>query len=253
MNTKIFYYTSTGNSLYVGKRLLDSISESELISMTLSLKKNEFKYACDTAIFVYPIHCFSLPIIVADFIKKLELTNCNYIYSVAISGGDNGKLSAEQLNRMLSKFGGVKNFAAIKYESNYIKSETLNISKVNIYDVINEPLINNVIEEIKNKTERHIKSSIRPYSNLVWRKFFKGKDNKFTVNDDCVGCRICERVCPVDNILLKNNKPVWTMNCVDCMGCINLCPKNAINLNRKTIKKHRYKNKNININELFIK
>ncbi|MGL5764650.1 MAG: EFR1 family ferrodoxin [Sarcina sp.] len=253
MNIKIFYYTSTGNSLYVAKRIATAFNNSELIGITYSLKNKIFQYRCDTAIFVYPVHCFALPIIVADFIKYIELSNCKYIYSVAVSGGDKGKLSAQQLNRMLTKFGGVKNYSTIKYESNYIKSETLDTLKINLYDEINESIIDNIIGEIQNKTERPIKSTFRPYSNLIWRKFFKGKDNKFTVNENCIGCKICERVCPTDNITLESKKPIWDVNCMDYMSCINLCPKNAINLSKKTIQRPRYKNKNITVDELFTK
>ncbi|MGL5574870.1 MAG: EFR1 family ferrodoxin [Sarcina sp.] len=253
MNIKIFYYTSTGNSLYIAKRIASNIENSELIKMKNVEDKNELEYSCESAIFIYPIHCFGLPVIAANFIEKIKLTKCNYIYSLAVSGGDDGKLSAKQLNRMLSKFGGIQNYGTVKYESNYIKSKTLNEIKAKEYDITNEVVIDRIIQEIKNKKKVKVNTSFRPYSNFVWRKFFKGKDNKFTVNSECVGCNICTRVCPADNIKLENSSPIFTNKCVDCMSCINLCPKNAINLGKKTIKRPRYKNKNIKIDELFNK
>ncbi|MDR2194165.1 MAG: 4Fe-4S binding protein [Treponema sp.] len=38
-------------------------------------------------------------------------------------------------------------------------------------------------------------------------------DKKFTVNNNCTGCGICEKVCPVDNIEILNNKPQYKHHC----------------------------------------
>lgn len=255
MKTNIFYYSSTGNSLYVSKRIAEKIQDSEIIAMSKELKNSNFEYECENAIFVYPVHCFGLPIIAFDFIKNLKLKNCNYIYCIAVSGGGSGKSSFSQVNGFLNKFKSVDDCITIKYVSNYIKQgRNASIERVQECDVNNELIIDKVIEDIKNNTNyrRKIRNNKGPLTNRVWMKYFRGKDNKFNVNNDCIGCRICERVCPVDNISMDNEKPIWNNNCVDCMGCINLCPKKAINIGNKTIKKDRYKNKNIQTSELFV-
>jgi ferredoxin len=50
----------------------------------------------------------------------------------------------------------------------------------------------------------------------------------FRVTSECNGCGICEKVCPVSAIVMRNNKPVITKKCEHCQGCINWCPKKAI-------------------------
>lgn len=53
-------------------------------------------------------------------------------------------------------------------------------------------------------------------------------DKKFYVEDSCIGCKLCERDCPVQNIEVVNGSPIWKNNCIHCMACIQHCPKKAI-------------------------
>ena len=58
--------------------------------------------------------------------------------------------------------------------------------------------------------------------------------------DKCVGCGKCAKMCPLNNIELKNSKPVWGKNCTHCMACICLCPTEAIEYGKKSVGKPRY-------------
>lgn len=77
----------------------------------------------------------------------------------------------------------------------------------------------------------------------------KGKG--FHVSDDCIGCGICEKVCPVSNIKMENNKPGFHHNCEQCMACVQWCPKKAINYKNKTQNRGRYTNPSISVKELI--
>ena len=41
---KILYFTSTGNCLYVAKRISEKFKECELISISRAVKENNFKF-----------------------------------------------------------------------------------------------------------------------------------------------------------------------------------------------------------------
>ena len=83
-------------------------------------------------------------------------------------------------------------------------------------------------------------------------KFYDNKFEKnFSLDSNCNGCKTCERVCPVDNIIMENHKPKWSGKCTDCMACINICPKEAINIGKSTIRKNRYLNPYIKREELL--
>ncbi|MBP9515735.1 MAG: 4Fe-4S binding protein, partial [Clostridia bacterium] len=46
--------------------------------------------------------------------------------------------------------------------------------------------------------------------------------------------------CVLNNIELKNGKPVWGKSCTHCMACINFCPTNAIEYGKHSIGLRRY-------------
>lgn len=105
--------------------------------------------------------------------------------------------------------------------------------------------VNEVVEAIKN--EKKLKSRhvwlfevliIAPFAPL-WTKYkLVAKD--FYATDACVGCKICQKVCPLNNIEVVNKKPTWGDSCTHCMACIAKCPKKAIEYGDKTQGKPRY-------------
>ncbi|MGL5478407.1 MAG: EFR1 family ferrodoxin, partial [Clostridium sp.] len=65
---KIFYFTSTGNSLYVSKKIKENFEECDLVKISREL--DEVIVEDEKIGIVYPLHSFGLPIIVEEFIKK---------------------------------------------------------------------------------------------------------------------------------------------------------------------------------------
>ena len=65
----------------------------------------------------------------------------------------------------------------------------------------------------------------------------------FNVNDSCVGCGLCEKICPTASIKVIDGVAQWTEeNCDLCFGCLHRCPNEAINFKNKTQGKGRYTN-----------
>ena len=64
---------------------------------------------------------------------------------------------------------------------------------------------------------------------------------QFHINPEfCIGCGKCEKLCPMNNITLPNDRPVWGDNCTQCMACICYCPKEAIEYGKRSVGKPRY-------------
>lgn len=59
------------------------------------------------------------------------------------------------------------------------------------------------------------------------------KADAFYSTDECIGCGLCEKLCPLKNIQIKDHRPVWGKECTHCMACIAKCPKKAIEYERK--------------------
>ena len=39
---------------------------------------------------------------------------------------------------------------------------------------------------------------------------------------------LVRRVCPVNNIIITDKKPIWQHHCENCLACYNWCPVKAI-------------------------
>jgi len=249
---KIYYNSATGNSLYVAKIIKDQFKDCELISMSKALKENKIEISEEMIGFIYPIHCGGLPIVVNDFISRLKINKDAYVFAIGVTGGGGADMSFNQINKLLST--PISNYCTIKYISNYTRMGK-NPTEERAKDAIkeNENKLLQFIESLK-KREHNVKDFKGGIGNLaykMWKDYYKNKDKKFNVNDKCIGCKMCEKVCPVENVIMEDNKPKWSGKCTDCMACINICPKEAINIGKATIKKNRYINPYIRREELI--
>ena len=58
--------------------------------------------------------------------------------------------------------------------------------------------------------------------------------------DLCIGCGKCAANCPMNNIQLKDGRPIWGRECTHCMTCICYCPVEAIEYGKRSAGKPRY-------------
>lgn len=63
--------------------------------------------------------------------------------------------------------------------------------------------------------------------------FFSERVNKSA----CVGCKLCETVCPNESVIVDNETRKANINtalCLQCTNCNQICPTNAISYTRKS-------------------
>jgi hypothetical protein len=75
MKTTLYYFTATGNSLNVARKLADLLEESELIPIAKVWQQAEILANTENVGFVFPLYFSGVPDIVEQFVKKLELEN----------------------------------------------------------------------------------------------------------------------------------------------------------------------------------
>lgn len=254
----IFYFSTSGNSLYTAKEISNHLKNTEIISIVDAFYNKEFSYEADILGFVYPIYAGGLPPVVSEFISKLEINKDVYIFAAECTGGGKG-FTFSMINELLSPKGlSLSNGEKFLLNSNYIRmgrnpkigdaaKKVIDSNKVKIEN-FTLSIINN---ETKNLKEKNIKMHLFLYK--LWKDKFKNKDKSFNTNEFCTACGICVKICPNKNIEIINERPKWNGNCCDCMGCINNCPHQCINIGNKTQKKNRYKNPYILTSELLRK
>lgn len=245
----IFYFTTTGNSLYVAKKICD-----KNISIVQEFRINRSFVEDDKIGFVFPCYAGGMPDAVHKFIDKVTF-KADYYFAIVTNGG-----SAIGALESVKNLGEKYNLKFDYLEQVHMISNYLPLSDIND-ELKNESLlqIEENIERIKNDIQNSVKKDFKPkmynyalssVANKMFYMLFTGDcDKKFSVSDECTGCKICENVCYRHNITVID-KPKFHHQCGFCMGCINNCPKTAINVKGEK-SSGRFRNNNVTITELI--
>lgn len=250
----IFYFTGTGNSLWIAETLGKALGE-RLVSITEELKSGEKELLHplrkdEKVLFVFPVHSWGAAVSVIRFISRLTLAGYEGqpVYSVC-SCGDECGYTADMLQKHLAKRG--ISFTAgysVIMPNNYILMKGFNVDTREVEQQKLQEAPARVSAITKAIMERGNVNLYNKGGGAFWKsylvyplfaKFAIGR-NSFRVTDACISCGLCERVCPTGTISLTEGRPVWSNTCVQCVACIHRCPVRAIEYGKETEMKGRY-------------
>ncbi|MBR6781132.1 MAG: EFR1 family ferrodoxin [Clostridia bacterium] len=246
----IFYFSGTGNSLYAAKYIANNIHDDELVNMADSVKEGRYYYALkpgETCGFVFPVYFGGMPSAVAQFVKKLRLSSDEvpYVYALVTYGG---------------KAGGSVQALQIALEKRYVYlSAAFGVKMPDNYVIMYNPATEEKAQQVLREAETDLLTAA---TNIIARNNpgvphtmldtvmtagmqtayrMMRKTASFTVDNSCIGCGLCEKICPVNAIEMYDYKPVWIKSeCAHCVACISRCPAKAIQYGDKTKKRGRY-------------
>lgn len=70
----------------------------------------------------------------------------------------------------------------------------------------------------------------------------------------CTNCGICQSVCPVGNISVKDGKAFVGDKCEQCTTCMHWCPQVAIHYRKRKVRKEQqYKNPELKLKNLILR
>ncbi len=251
----IFYFTGTGNSLKVANDIAKDLENCE-VKLVTNFEEDALESGYDRVGFVYPIYCGNLPNYFIKFLSDVDFSKNkdSYFFAVSTQGSNTGN-SLYNVNYLLGKQS-VKLSGAfqVKMFANYV---ALYDMRGNAEQVNNEAsqIIKAIASEVRAKKMTNIPTKANVLTKLISNLMLPTlaeKDKGFNVSNACSGCGICEKVCPVRNIELVNNKPTFKHNCEQCMACVQNCSSRALNYKNKTQKRGRYRNPDISVQDLFV-
>lgn len=237
-----YWFSGTGNTLTVVRRMKD---EFEKNGFTVNLKPIEKSDPAD-------IDCgktigFGIPVaeqgtypFIWDFIKGLPECSGTRVFFVdtmmAYSGGIIGPVG-----KILKRKGYILTGAReIKMPHNFFVRSSgsgKNSEKLNKGLAAAEKFAAELVKGNPVWRDLPVYSDIMSSfsrAEFTW-KFFRRFIPLKVDHDICTRCRLCEKLCPVDNWTLntEKNRMEWRSECVFCMRCFSYCPVNAIHYGSK--------------------
>ena len=253
---KVFYFTGTGNSLWIARTLAKRLENAQLLPIGSSPSPEDISSASTVGV-VFPVYMHRMPWMVADFIRGLP--ECGYLYAVAVNAGDVGK-AFDYFRGLLSEKGGslAAGFSVVT-PSNYLPfGEAVQGEERDELLTEAEKKVEEIASAVARRSSHFdrqagwFRKNVAPgllYS--LGHRHIRSMDSSFSVDDNCTSCGICEQLCPAENIVLADGKPTWHHRCEMCLGCLNLCPESAIQYGKKTRGLRRYRNPQVSVGELI--
>lgn len=246
----VFYFSATGNSKYAAERIGSEFG-GPIINISDAVRNNEYEYQVEDeekVFFVFPIYFYGLPNLVGAFIKTVQFAGGTPdVCGVGTCGGSCGGGDRMFKAALKGKAVHFRGFYKIKMVGNYVllykmplpEEQTMILRRA-------DKELDNCIDAIRFnfRTSYHSSIGLLPVSKVAY-SFYKGKcgTKKFFAEDTCIGCGLCQTICPVRAIQMEEGRPLWTkQQCVHCLACIHRCPVEAIQYGKKTKDKGRYVN-----------
>jgi ferredoxin/flavodoxin len=246
---KIYYFSGTGNSLFVAREIKKAIPSAELVPICRSTGSDAVFPEAERVGFVFPIHGFGLPAIVASLIKKIDFASVKYLFAVATRGGS-PTIATREIESLLKKKGkGLDSFYYVNMPNNsyFIHDlgtpedtrEKLEDAEVEAARIARE--IRDGSAGIDRDAELNFANSLalRLVHRLLNGTRYLGFGNAFTAGAACSGCGICRSVCPAERISLIDKRPFWQeqVQCRICLACVSYCPNKAVHNGRLKVSK----------------
>jgi ferredoxin len=246
MSATIFYYTGTGNSLWVARKVADALGETVLVSIPEYRDENKI-IPSDTIGLVFPVYIWGVPAPVLRFVQNIKILPESYIFAIAVNGG--------QVSNTLVQLKGIMarnrlNLSAgfqIKMPSNYIPwgGPGPREEQQKRFDLAQKKVMR-IAESIKGKAPLPVEKGPL-WQRIIFTAIYKMSfsqvpkmDRQFWSDDKCNSCEICSKVCPAENITMARGKPAWGHRCEQCFACLQWCPQEAIQYGKRTPQYVRY-------------
>lgn len=246
----IFYFSGTGNSEWVARQLAAQLNDQ------LRFIPEEMKGTSDYTLrpneklgFVFPVYAWRVPRFILRFIRRMKVKNVSYVYFVATCGDDTGRMDRYFLKAARRKGWKVACGFSIIMPEAYVSLPG--------FDVDDKMKENRKLREAKTRLDEistfiadsrqgrfeTLRGAIPWTKSLLLGWFFNTflmSHKPFHTNGKCTGCGKCAQVCPMKNIEMAEQAPLWHKDCVGCLRCYHSCPIHAIEYGRWTRDKGQY-------------
>ena len=250
----ILCFSGTGNSRFVATEVAKQLNE-QVIELQGDILINptsaNHDFTTESRItWVFPIYSWGVPPIIVDFINNalLKINDNTPHYMVCTCGDDIGNAHTHW-RRLISNRGWNAQCAySVQMPNTYtlMKGFDVDSKELERHKLADAPSrISDIAHKIESGDNRDdvIRGSWAWVKTAIIYPYFKHfcmSPHPFHATEKCVGCGKCAKACPLNNITINNNRPLWHNRCALCLRCYHLCPTQAIAYGKATKGKGQY-------------
>lgn len=226
----IITFSGTGNSAAVASRLDSELDHNRCV------------------IWVCPVHAWGLPHVVLDAIDKWPVSPMgfktvgeptdNAEHWLVLTCGDDVGRAPDMWRKALKKKGlPAKSAFSVRMPNTYVNLPGFDVDSPQVADAKLKAMplrvkhIANAINEDL-PGDDVVPGTFPAFKTKILYPFFNAllmSPSRFKVSDKCIKCGICAQACPVNNINIEDDGPVFGPDCTTCMACYHACPGKCIN------------------------
>ena len=243
--TEIAYFSGTGNSLAIARYVAGKL-EGDLIPAIQAADRSRQEREVDTIGLVFPIYDFRAPRCIFDYLETVSDIESKYVFAICTHGTAAPGLSLKSVQQAIESRGGrLSGGFAVPMPHNGVGCGLFSDSKRESLLGAWKKTAEEVCEYVLRCDRGRVDSSSAALAMLrpsmlrlvpVILRFFGAlvtrgsKGLGLTASDACTACGICTRVCPTENIELREDRPIWGDRCLTCFACLHWCHESAISL-----------------------
>ena len=290
MSMEIYYFTGTGNSLAVARDIAGKTG-GRLLSIPSVMDGESVPIDADVLGVVFPVYHSSIPLILKGFVGKMGNLEEKYVFGVCTHGGSPGLAIEHVGELVKSRGGELAAGFAVHMPYNYVTPSLVLRGFFSSFTLREVPIEKQqaLFAAAKKKVEAiaafvsarqagtfEISSDVvtrlvdtlalrESLGKWAWLKiagvdeptdlsFLESRqlmDQAFQADETCNGCGICARVCPVRNINMIDDRPIWQHHCEQCFACLQWCPQEAVQFGEKTSGGKRYHHPDVKLADML--
>jgi ferredoxin len=260
----VYFFSGTGNSYYVAKEI--ALGMDAKLKPIVSLQKGD-RIEADVLCFVFPVYEFKPPRKVTEIVENLSKIEANYTIAIGTYGVALAS-TLKHFEKSLDQHGITLAMGyGMKLPHNAVGSigfsDQENSHRISRAEDKTKTIVTNIQKRTVGKVEktsvfedmiiiRQFPHVIKLMSVLI----FKGaKSLEFTVNNSCINCHQCIKICPVNNVESVDGRISFKGNCTGCFACLQWCPKHSIGIGKYSFKElsiKRYHHPKVKVEDLFL-
>ena len=246
----ICYFTATGNCLYVARRI-----GGTLLSIPQLMRQESIEIEDDAVGIVCPVYAVEMPMMVKEFLQKARIRTDWFFFIFTYGMGyaeafAHVKQACDEAGLKLSYIN------AVQMVDNYLPVFEMQnqIDTLPQKDVPGQ--IERVCREIEARQETEVTitpqtlAEMDKYKEMLADKILRKDTAKaYIVNDSCVHCGICAKVCPANNITVTEEQVIFGDRCEVCYACLHHCPQNALHMKEER-SAVRFRNEDVTLKDI---